>query len=232
MTAVALESQESCFRECWTNTGWPRCSRLSGLCGHAHQTNCSSELFLSGETLIQTQLGTTAAENHQDTSIDLCSCNYDPFPREIGHQQMLISQQLLYRDSLEFPSEREEAITRPPRARHNPLIKNRVNRVPELAEDPDTHKQFATHARESMNFSSVSTPIRDRDDSVYLLRVDNLRNYLQLLHVAVHSDLRGDDDEHDTTWMYAASDTAAWMSLENDSINTTCTQPCSITSTQ
>ena len=85
-----------------------------------------------GWTLIQSQLGTTAAENHQDTSIDLCSCNYGPFPREIGHQQMLIRQQLLYRDSLEFPSEREEAITRPPRARHNPMIKNRVNRVPGL----------------------------------------------------------------------------------------------------
>ena len=76
--------------------------------------------FFLEETLIQTQQGTTAAENHQDTSIDLCSCNYGPFLREIGHQQMLISQQLLYRDSLEFPSEREEAITRPPRARHNP----------------------------------------------------------------------------------------------------------------
>ena len=35
---------------------------------------------------------------------------------------------------------------------------------------------------------------------------------------------------HDTTWMHAASDTAAWM--ETDFINTTCTQPCSITSTQ
>ena len=54
------------------------------------------------------------------------------FPREIGHQQMLISQHLLYRDLLEFPSEREEAMTRPPRARHNPLIKCRVNRVPGL----------------------------------------------------------------------------------------------------
>ena len=79
---------------------------------------------------------------------------------------------------------------RPPRAGRNPTIKNRVKRVPGLAEDPDTHKQLATHARESMNFSMVSTPIGDRGDSVYLLRVDNLRNNLQLQHVALHSDLR------------------------------------------
>ena len=76
----------------------------------------------------------------------------------------------------------------------------------------------------------MSTPIRDRGDSVYLLRVDNLRNNLQLQHVALHSDLRADDDVHDTTWMHAASDTAAWM--ETDFINTTCTQPCCVTSTQ
>ena len=125
-------------------------------------------------TLIQTQLGTTAAENHQDTSIDLCSCNCDPlFPHESSHQQSLISQQLLYRDSLEFPWEREAAITRPPRTRHNPNNKESCDCVPGLAEDPDTHKQLATHARESMNFSMVSTPIGDRGDSVYLLRVDN-----------------------------------------------------------
>ena len=82
-----------------------------------------------------------------------------------------------------------------------PNNKESCDCVPGFAHDPDAHKQLATHARESMTFSRVSTPIRDRGDSVYLLHVENLRNNLQLQRVAVHSDLRADDDVHDPTWM-------------------------------
>ena len=126
--------------------------------------------------------------------------NCDPFiPVKISHQQKLISQQLLYRDSLDFQWEREEATTR-------------------------AHKQFASHARESVYFSLVSTPIREKDDSVHLLRDDcattsnySMWQFTQTSERTMTCTTR--------TWMCAASDTAAWMSLETDFINTTCTQP-------
>ena len=120
MTAVALGSQECCFKECWTNTGWSRCCRLPGLCGHVHPTNYSSELSLLEETLIQSQQGTQLLKTTRIRPSTSVLVIMILFSREIGHQLMLICQQLLYRDSLEFPSERKEAIKRPPRGATQP----------------------------------------------------------------------------------------------------------------
>ena len=127
-----------------------------GFVDTSHPTNSSPELSLWEETLIQTQLGTTAAENHQDTSIDLCSCNYDPFfPVQLATNRLLISQQLLYRDfgipvGMRSNNKTTTCATQP----NN---RESCDRVPGLAEDSDAHKQLATHARESMNFSRMST---------------------------------------------------------------------------